>query len=105
MRAGADVYNRMPAALFEHRVVPPASEIVACLLVRGVGHPLRAHPTGLGFREEDHDLLPVGLVVVGAEKVAPPIVESVEEPVLQDDPAVLPDRSSVVPEVFLFLHE
>src|SRR5215203_7500318 len=44
-------------------------------------------------------------MVVGAEEVAPPIIERVEEPVLQDDPAVLSDHSTVVPEAFFFLHE
>src|SRR5918999_1343735 len=92
--------------LLELRIVPAAPEVVTGLLMRGVGDPLRVDlARRLRLREVDEDLLPVGLVVVGSEKVAPPVIERVEEPVLQDDPAVLSNHAAVVGEVFLSLHQ
>src|SRR5918992_964602 len=70
-----------------------------------VRYPLRKDLAGLRLGEVDEDLLPVRFVVVGAEKVAPPVIERVEEPVLQDDPARLPNHATVVLVVFLFLHQ
>ena len=61
----------MLADLLQLRIVPPAPEVVAGLLVRGVGYPLGAYLARFRLREVDKDLLPVGFVVVGAEYVAP----------------------------------
>src|SRR5687767_88388 len=93
----------MLADLLQLRIVPTAPQVVAGLLVRGVGHPLGPYLARL--REVDKDLLPVGLVVVGAEDVAPPVIESVEEPVPQHDPTVLANHVTVVPEALSLLHE
>ena len=105
VRAGADVRHGMLADLLQLRIVPPAPQVVAGLLVRGVGHPLGPYLAGLRLREVDEDLLPVGLVVVGAEDVAPPVIESVEEPVPQHDPTVLANHITVVREALSLLHE
>src|SRR5215211_766389 len=95
----------MLADLLEFRVVPTAPETISGLFVGGVGHPLWEDLAGLRLGEVDEDLLPIRLVIVGTEKVAPPVIERVEQPVLQDDPAGLPNHPTVVLVVFLLLHQ
>src|SRR4051794_40728495 len=91
--------------LLEFRVVPTAPETISGLFVGGVGHPLREDLARLRLGEVDEDLLPVSFAVVGSEKIAPPVIEWVEQPVLQDDPAGLPNHATMVLVVLLFLHK
>src|SRR5919199_6140676 len=95
----------MLAFLLQLRVVPATPETISGLFVGSVGHPLRKDLAGLRLGEVDEDLLPVRFVVIGAEKVAPPVIESVEQPVLQDDPAVLTNHATMVLVVLLLLHQ
>ena len=85
-------------------VVPAATEVVPRVVVCRVGHPFRVDLPVLRLGEVEKDLLPVGLVVVGAEEPAPPVVEGVEEPVLQDHPAVLAEHAPVVAVVLVLGH-
>src|SRR5215212_12199282 len=94
----------MLAHLLNLRIVPAAPEVVPGVVVGRVGHPLGVDLTGrLRLGEVDEDLLPVGLVVVGPEEAAPPVVEWVEEPVLQHHPAVLAGYPAVVAVVLALL--
>src|SRR5919107_2086023 len=102
--ACANVDHGMLPHLLELRVVPAATEVVPRIVVGRVGHPLRAYLPILRLGEVDEDLLPVGFVVVRTEEPAPPVVERVEQPVLQYDPTVLAQYASVVAVLFLFGH-
>ena len=87
---GVAVDQRQP------RVVPTTTEVVPLLVVGR-----RAEPRGLDppviERLADHEaLLPVGLVVVRAIERRPPVVHGVQEQVVEDDPATLPDHPAVV---------
>src|SRR5215208_2172574 len=105
MSAGANVDNRVFAHLLQLRVIPSAAQVVT-LIVRGrVRGPLRPDLTRLGFREVDRDLLPVPLVVVGAVESRAPVVERVEEPVLQNYPAVLAESAAMVAVLLTFGHD
>src|SRR5215212_782711 len=102
--AGADKDHGVLPHLLDLRVVPAATQVVPRVVVGRVGHPLRPYLSRVRLGEVDEDLLPVGLMVVGAEEPAPPIVERVEEPVLQHYPTVLAERTPVVAIVFVLGH-
>src|SRR5215212_2472379 len=90
--------------LYDLGVIPAATEVIPRVVVGRVGDPLGPDLPLFRLGEVDEDLLPVGLVVVGAEEPAPPVVERVEKPVLQDDPTVLAEHAPVVAVVFVFGH-
>jgi hypothetical protein len=100
--AGADVDHRMLTHLLQLRVVPAAPDSVAFVFVRGVGRPLRGELAGGRFGEVHEDLLPVRLVIVGAIESRAPVVERVEQPVLQNDPAILAEHPTVVGVMLVF---
>ena len=83
------------------KVVPAAAQVVPVEIVRGIGRPL-GHQLSFVLIQVDADVFPVGFVVVDAVEAGTPAVVTVEIPVLQHRPAVLPDDAPVV-GVFFFL--
>src|ERR671933_908304 len=104
MSASTHIDDRMFAHLLQLWIVPTAAEVVALVVMGGVCRPLRADLARLGFREVDEDLLPVPFVVVGAIESRAPVVERVEEPVLQNYPAALAERPAMVAVLLAFGH-
>ena len=96
VRPGARVDDDVLALRLELRVVPPAPQVRALLVVRGGGEPDRLHVAVRQLLQDDEGLLPVRLVVVGAVEGRAPVVHRVEEQVLEHDPAVLADDAAVV---------
>ena len=95
MRAGAGVDDGMPVDDLElGGVVPSASKLRAAVVVLGVDGP--QGPLVRIAVEHDHHHLPVGLVVVRAVVAAAPVVERVEEPVLEHGPTGLANDAPVV---------
>ncbi len=96
VRSSARVHHDVLTLPVELRVVPPAPQIRALLVVRSGGEPHRLH-VAVGQRlQDDEGLLPVRLVVVGPIEGRAPVVHRVEEQVLEHDPAVLADDAPVV---------
>ena len=77
-------------------VVPAPPKGLAVVVVLRVGRPARHGLALVLRREEERDLLPIGLVVVGAMERASPVVEGVEEPVLQHRPAGIAKDAAVI---------
>jgi hypothetical protein len=80
------------------RVVPAAAQVGSLVVVRGERHPGGPRRAVRALGEVDRDQLPVGLVVVDAAELRPPVVHGVEEPVLQADVAALAHHAPVVRE-------
>ena len=71
--------------------------------MRGVGDPFRDELPAI-LVKVDGDHLPIGFVVVDAVEAGTPVVETVEEPVLEHRPAILPGDAAIV-DVFRLLFE
>ena len=95
VRPAAGVDDRVRPVLVQRRVVPAAPQVVADVVVGRAGDPDRDGALGRVV-EEDEELLPVRLVVVGAGERRAPVVHRVEEHVVEDDPAVPPQDAGVV---------
>ena len=97
MRPGAGVDDRVVTNEVELLgIVPAPSQVAPVVVVLGIRRPDRDGPAvGIGVEIEDH-LLPIGLVVVRAVEPGSPVVEGVEEPVLERGPGRGPHDAPVV---------
>ena len=96
VRSGPGIDDRMLPDELDVRVVPPATQVVAHLVVRGEGDPPGKGRLVALIDQEDRHLLPVGLVVVDSAEGRAPVVHRVEVPVLQDDVAAVTRHVPVV---------
>ena len=86
----------MRSHLVQQWIVPAPAQVIALEIVRCIDGPAGLEFALVVLVDVDENLLPVGLVVVRSVKLDRRIVHRHEEQVLQHNPAVVPDNSSVV---------
>ena len=88
--------HRVGVPPLDVRVILPAAQVIAGLVVGGEGDPGGPGGQIRRIRQEDGDLFPVRLVIVDAAERRPPVVHRVEKPVLQRDETAVPGDVAVV---------